>query len=133
MSGMGENNGYVGGTAIDNMIARKFMERMKDAGVFPPPTTGPVDRPPQPYPNQPPTTPQMPDMTGLLAQTADPWSVYGQIGVNEPYMSNINNRFGWSPQGLAYPTQLQQSPSWYNPKTVYPAVVQPPINPRVTK
>jgi hypothetical protein len=74
----------------------------------------------------------MPDMTGLLAQTADPWSVYGQIGVNEPYMSNINQRFGWSPQGLAYPTQLQQSPSWYNPKTVYPAVVQPPINPKIT-
>ncbi len=128
----GDNNGD---NYIDpriSMIARPIKQRLIDAGILPPPNPGPGGTP-QPYPNPPPTTPQMPDMTGLLAQTADPWSVYGQIGVNEPYMSNINQRFGWSPQGLAYPTQLQQSPSWYNPKTVYPAVVQPPINPKITK
>lgn len=76
-----------------------------------------------------PTTPPVPSdaLQGLLKQSADPFGTYGQLGVNEPYLSNINNRFGWSPQGLAYPTQLQASPSWYNPPIIYPDVVQPPL------
>jgi hypothetical protein len=77
----------------------------------------------------PPTTPPAPsdNLLGLIKQASDPWGTYGQMGVNEPYLSNINNRFGWSSQGLAYPTQLQASPTWYNPKVVYPDVVQPPL------
>jgi hypothetical protein len=76
-----------------------------------------------------PTTPPAPtdNLLGLMKQSADPFGTYGQMGVNEPYLSNINNRFGWSSQGLAYPTQLQASPTWYNPPIVYPDVVQPPI------
>lgn len=81
------------------------------------------------------TTPQppVPDaLSGLMQQASDPWSVYGQMGVNEPYLSNINNRFGWSSQGLAYPTQLQATSNWYNPPIVYPNVVQPPLVPKTS-
>lgn len=72
------------------------------------------------------------NLLGLIKQSADPWGTYGQMGVNEPYLSNINQRFGWSPEGLAYPTQLQASPTWYNPPIVYPDVMTPNFKPKNT-
>jgi hypothetical protein len=96
-------------------------------GVGPPPVQPPVT-PPGTTPGTTPGTPPISDqLAGLMQQAADPWGTYGQLGVNEPYLSNINNRFGWSSEGLAYPTQLQATPTWYNPRTVYPDVVQPPL------
>lgn len=85
------------------------------------------------YPQPTPTPTPSPELLGLMQQAADPWGTYGQMGVNEPYLSNINTRFGWSPEGLAYGTQLQPTPTWYNPKTVYPDVILPKITGTASK
>jgi hypothetical protein len=77
----------------------------------------------------PPVTPPSPSdqLQGLMAQAADPYGTYGQLGVANPYLQNIQNRFGYDPSGLAYGVNLQQSPSWYNPGIAHPNVVYPAI------
>ena len=71
-----------------------------------------------------PSTPA-PASGGLMGQTADPYAVYGQLGVANPYLSALNNRFGWDPSGLAYGTDMKASPSWYLPPVVYPNTTTP--------
>ena len=75
----------------------------------------------------PPTTQPQPseELLGLIKQTADPYGTYGQLGVANPYMEAINQRFGYDPNGLAYGVDLQRSPSFYQPPTIYPDVYQP--------
>jgi hypothetical protein len=77
----------------------------------------------------PPVTPPAPSdaLQGLMAQAADPYGTYGQLGVANPYLQNIQNRFGYDPSGLAYGVNLQQTPSWYNPGIAHPNVIFPPI------
>jgi hypothetical protein len=77
----------------------------------------------------PPVTPPTPSdaLQGLMAQAADPYGTYGQLGVANPYLQNIQNRFGYDPSGLAYGVNLQQSPSWYLPGIAHPNVVYPAI------
>jgi hypothetical protein len=77
--------------------------------------------------NTTPTAPPQPSdqLKGLMAQAADPYGTYGQLGVANPYMQNLTNRFGYDPSGLAYGVDLQKSPSWYLPGNVYPNVYQP--------
>jgi hypothetical protein len=77
----------------------------------------------------PPVTPPAPSdaLQGLMAQAADPYGTYGQLGVANPYLQNIQNRFGYDPSGLAYGVNLQQSPSWYLPGIAHPNVVYPAI------
>ena len=73
-------------------------------------------------------TPQPSDtLQGLMGQSADPYGTYGQLGVANPYLQNIQNRFGYNPAGLAYGVNLQQTPSWYLPPLAHPKVVYPPI------
>ena len=77
----------------------------------------------------PPVTPPAPSdaLQGLMAQAADPYGTYGQLGVANPYLQNIQNRFGYDPSGLAYGVNLQQTPSWYLPGIAHPNVVYPAI------
>jgi hypothetical protein len=80
-------------------------------------------------PTPPPVTPPGPSdqLQGLMAQSADPYGTYGQLGVANPYLSKINQRFGYDPSGLAYGVNLQQTPSWYLPGLAHPASVYPAI------
>lgn len=81
----------------------------------------------------PPPTPP-PELLGLIEQTANPFAVYGQMGVMEPYLSQLNQRFGWDPAGVAYGQQLNpQLPTWYQPETIYPKTLPLKISGGTTK
>ena len=68
------------------------------------------------------------ETNGLLPQMADPFAAYGQMGVMEPYLTALNQRFGWDPTGVAYGQALNPAlPTWYQPKTIYPETILPKI------
>jgi hypothetical protein len=81
-------------------------------------------------PTPPPVTPPGPSdqLQGLIAQASDPWSTYGQMGVANPYLNAINQRFGYNPQGLAFGYDIPATRTWYNPPYVYPNTVLPKIS-----
>ena len=96
---------------------------MGGVSPFPPaPGTDPTT-PPGTDPTTPPVIPP-----GLLPQAADPWSVYGQMRVANPYLAAINQRFGWDPTGLAQGYDIPATPTWYQPPFAMPRTILPRIS-----
>ncbi|MCO5760380.1 MAG: hypothetical protein NHG36_02545 [Chromatiaceae bacterium] len=68
-----------------------------------------------------------PQAYGLLPQMTGTSGTYGQYKVANPYLGALNQRFGWSPSGIAQGYNLDSGGTYYRPPIRMPRVSYPSL------